>query len=299
MDSWSQAPPSRFPQAREIVPNVNRISATIRAVGGLNVFIRYLIDDAAIVQWSTWFTYFATPERCKAMNETFCRGCHGFELWRELDVQAKDSIVDKTRFGAFVPGSSDLHDILEARGIDTLIITGTATNVCCESTARDAMQMNYKVIFVADAMRRTPTRSITRLSIIWCAYSPRDDDGGTPRIPPIVIGRARGGRIDIASEALSVSRRLLLVFCPAAKRGSARDHHGDVSFPADEERNIAKRPGGTTVCRRALEPLEHFSIRLGVARVCEISFAFFFGNPFEKRGDCSPKLLNSARLHFA
>ena len=40
---------------------------------------------------------------------------------------------------------------LQVRGIDTLIITGTATNVCCESTARDAMQMNYKVIFVADA----------------------------------------------------------------------------------------------------------------------------------------------------
>jgi ureidoacrylate peracid hydrolase len=139
-----------IPQAREIVPNVNRISATIREVGGLNVFIRYLIDDTAIVQWSTWFTYFATPERRKAMNETFGRGCHGFELWPELEVQAKDLIVDKTRFGAFVPGSSDLHDILHARGIDTLIITGTATNVCCESTARDAMQMNYRVIFVAD-----------------------------------------------------------------------------------------------------------------------------------------------------
>jgi ureidoacrylate peracid hydrolase len=66
-------------------------------------------------------------------------------------VRKDDLIVDKTRFGAFVPGSSDLHDILQARGIDTLIITGTATNVCCESTARDAMQMNYKVIFVADA----------------------------------------------------------------------------------------------------------------------------------------------------
>jgi len=48
-----------------------------------------------------------------------------------------------------------------------------------------------------------------------------------------------------------------------------------------------------------LRLLEHFSIRLGVARVCEISFAFVFGNPFEKRGDCFPKLLNSARLHFA
>jgi hypothetical protein len=47
-----------------------------------------------------------------------------------------------------------------------------------------------------------------------------------------------------------------------------------------------------------LRVLEHFSIRLGVARVCEISFAFFFGNSFEKRGDCSPKFLNSSRLHF-
>ena len=45
--------------------------------------------------------------------------------------------------------------------------------------------------------------------------------------------------------------------------------------------------------------LEHFSIRLGVSRVREISFAFFFENIFEKRGDCSPKFLNSARLHFA
>ena len=38
-----------------------------------------------------------------------------------------------------------------ARGIDTLIIVGTATNVCCESTARDAMMLNYKVFFVSDA----------------------------------------------------------------------------------------------------------------------------------------------------
>ena|SRR6266481_6557088 len=47
------------------------------------------------------------------------------------------------------------------------------------------------------------------------------------------------------------------------------------------------------------DTLEHFSIRLGVARVREISFAFVCGNLFEKRGDCSPKFLNSSRLHFA
>jgi ureidoacrylate peracid hydrolase len=62
-----------------------------------------------------------------------------------------DLKVKKSRFSAFVPGSSDLHVILQARNIDTVIVTGTATNVCCESTARDAMMMNYKVIFVSDA----------------------------------------------------------------------------------------------------------------------------------------------------
>ena len=50
-----------------------------------------------------------------------------------------------------MPGASDLHQVLQDRGIDTLIITGTLSNCCCESTARDAMQMNYKLIFVSDA----------------------------------------------------------------------------------------------------------------------------------------------------
>jgi len=59
--------------------------------------------------------------------------------------------VNKGRFAAFIPGTCDLHGILQSRDIDTLVVTGTLTNCCCESTARDAMQLNYKVIFVSDA----------------------------------------------------------------------------------------------------------------------------------------------------
>jgi len=139
-----------LPVARDIVPNVNEICKAVRASGGINVFIRYLVDDETQVNWSSWFNDFASPSRRKAMIDTFSRDAHGFALWPGLDVQPEDLIVDKTRFGAFVPGSSDLHNMLQTRGIDTLIITGTATNVCCESTARDAMQMNYKVIFIGD-----------------------------------------------------------------------------------------------------------------------------------------------------
>ena len=139
-----------LPVAREIVPNVNEICKAVRAAGGINVFIRYLIDEETQINWSSWFTDFASPQRRQAMIETFGADCHGFALWPGLDMKPEDLVVDKTRFGAFVPGSSKLHEILQTHGIDTLIITGTATNVCCESTARDAMQMNYKVIFVAD-----------------------------------------------------------------------------------------------------------------------------------------------------
>ncbi|MFO1026723.1 MAG: isochorismatase family cysteine hydrolase [Acetobacteraceae bacterium] len=136
--------------AREIVPNVNRISAALRAAGGLVVYIQNTLDAEAIRTWSTYLNYFCSPTRRQAMIETFTPGAEGHKLWPELEVLPQDLIVRKSRFGAFAPGSSDLHNILSGRGVDTLIITGTATQVCCESTARDAMMMNYKVFFIED-----------------------------------------------------------------------------------------------------------------------------------------------------
>jgi ureidoacrylate peracid hydrolase len=137
-------------EAREVVPAVNRISAALRAAGGLVVYIQNTFDEEAIRTWSTYFDYFCSPSRRARMIEAFTPGSEGHALWPGLDVQAEDLQVRKRRFGAFAPGASDLHAILQARGVDTLIITGTASQVCCESTARDAMMLNYKVFFVAD-----------------------------------------------------------------------------------------------------------------------------------------------------
>lgn len=136
--------------AREIVPNVNRISAALRAAGGQVVYIQNTLDAEAIRTWTTYLEHFCSPDRRVKMIETFAPGAEGHKLWAGLDVLPQDLIVRKSRFGAFAPGSSDLHEILSGRGVDTLIITGTATQVCCESTARDAMMMNYKVFFIAD-----------------------------------------------------------------------------------------------------------------------------------------------------
>ena len=76
----------------------------------------------------------------------------GFELWPELDVRDGDLMIKKTRYSAFVQGSSPIHEELTKRGIDTLLVTGVATGVCCESTARDAMMLNYRVVMVSDTL---------------------------------------------------------------------------------------------------------------------------------------------------
>ena len=141
---------AEIPTAREIVPNVNRISTALRDAGGLVVYIQNTFDAEAVATWRNYFDYFCTPDRRAAMIEAFTPGHVQHEVWPGLDVLPGDLKVRKRRFGAFVGGASDLDGILRARGIDTLIITGTATNVCCESTARDAMMLDYKVFFVAD-----------------------------------------------------------------------------------------------------------------------------------------------------
>ena len=136
--------------AREIVPNVNRISAALRDAGGTVAYIQNTLDAEAIRTWTTYLDHFCSPSRRARMIEAFTPGAEGHRLWRGLEVLPQDLIVRKSRFGAFAPGSSDLHAILSARNIDTLIITGTATQVCCKSTARDAMMLNYKVFFIED-----------------------------------------------------------------------------------------------------------------------------------------------------
>ena len=61
-----------------------------------------------------------------------------------------DIFTTKDRYSALIRESSPLNAILRERAIDTLLIAGTKTNVCCESTARDAMMLDYKVVLLCD-----------------------------------------------------------------------------------------------------------------------------------------------------
>ena len=147
----AEGAPVEVPLTREIFGAVNAISNAVRAAGGLNVFLRYTYDGSEPSPWTAWFRNYMSPSHFETMKDAFARGAPNWQLAPELDVLGSDLIIDKTRFSALIPGTCDMDDQLKARGIDTLIITGTLTNCCCESTARDALQMGYNVLFVTDA----------------------------------------------------------------------------------------------------------------------------------------------------
>jgi len=135
--------------APEIVPNINRLAAATRAAGGMVVWIITTYTKEADKEWSTYYRL-STRERGATRSAALTKGAKGHEIWAGLEVKPGDPIVEKKRFSAFIQGSSDLDKVLRGRGIDTLFITGTVTGVCCESTARDAMMLNYQTIMVTD-----------------------------------------------------------------------------------------------------------------------------------------------------
>jgi ureidoacrylate peracid hydrolase len=139
-----------IPVAVEIVPNVNRLADAVRRTGGKVFWIKQTVDEASSVAWSEWLNMM-TPAVRHSLVTNLAAGSRGHEIYPDLEVKLEDEVVQKYRFSAFVQGSSDLPQRLRALGLDTVLVTGTVTNVCCESSARDAMMLNFKTIMVSDA----------------------------------------------------------------------------------------------------------------------------------------------------
>lgn len=137
------------PMAERIVPAVNRMAAAVREAGGGVFWVQNTHNESCERDW-TVMQSMVTPAARARRNAAMTEGTPGHALWPALDVRAGDERVLKRRFSAFIQGSSDLADRLRARGFDTVLIGGTVTNVCCESSARDAMMLDFRTVMVAD-----------------------------------------------------------------------------------------------------------------------------------------------------
>lgn len=83
------------------------------------------------------------------VDDILARGDPDVEVIDALRPAASDIIVDKLFYSGF--HNTDLDTILRARDVDTVVVCGTVTNVCCETTIRDGVHREYKMIALSDA----------------------------------------------------------------------------------------------------------------------------------------------------
>ncbi len=159
------------PAARDVVPAVNRLAAAVRETGGGVFWVLNTHNDRNARDWSV-MEDMATPARRERRAAAMSEGTKGHELWPGLHVDPADEHVRKYRYSAFLPGASDLPARLRARGFDTVLITGTVTNICCESSARDAMMTNFRVVMVSDGnAAATPEEHDASLLALYAAFT--------------------------------------------------------------------------------------------------------------------------------
>lgn len=159
--------------AKSIVPNINRLAQAVREHGGLVVWVVMTLADklGAPSRWPIYHDYFFTDAKMRAHKDGLTEGTKGHELYPALDVHTGDLTVHKKRFSAFIQGASDLDAQLRERGIENLVVCGTATNMCCESTARDAMMIGYRAVIVHDASAaRFDEDHIAGLTSFWQSF---------------------------------------------------------------------------------------------------------------------------------
>jgi ureidoacrylate peracid hydrolase len=142
--------PAEVPLSREIVPVINRLAQALRAGGGKVVWVK-TTATGALEHWANHHKHRLTPEQREKRLASLNERAEGFKLFRALEPMQGDLAVKKIKYSAFIAGSSDIDAQLRSRGIETVLIAGTVTNVCCESSARDAMMLDYRVIMLADA----------------------------------------------------------------------------------------------------------------------------------------------------
>lgn len=137
--------------ALAIIPNINRLAAAFRARGAKVAWASMVAGENGRSLWPLYHDYFFSPENGRRHRDQLTKGHPGQAMYADMDVQPEDIFSEKQRFSAFITQHSDLHDKLQAQGIKNVAITGILTNFCCETSARDAMMLDYHVAMISDA----------------------------------------------------------------------------------------------------------------------------------------------------
>ncbi|MGH6987827.1 MAG: cysteine hydrolase family protein [Caulobacteraceae bacterium] len=138
------------PHARDIIPAVNRLSAAMRTIRASVIFTRQTFLDEGPYAEPPW-RYDLSDPKIAAGAAALRPGAAGHGLHPDVKIEASDLILDKHRYGALSCPAGGVSRALKDLAMRMVIIAGTLTNVCCETTAREAYMAGYKVIVATDA----------------------------------------------------------------------------------------------------------------------------------------------------
>jgi nicotinamidase-related amidase len=125
----------------QVVANSVRLANAFRQHGGTVIFVR--VDVTQLLRLS------ADAPLSRPLDAPPLPA-HACDLVPEAAVQEGDLIITKKQWGAFY--GTDLEQQLRRRQIRTIALTGIATNIGVESTARAAYDLGYELLFAEDAM---------------------------------------------------------------------------------------------------------------------------------------------------
>jgi nicotinamidase-related amidase len=144
--------PMSAPGGRALLDRINDLTAACRAAGVLVVHARHVLrpdgSNAGLLAE-------APPVAAGMIN----KGSPSADFHPSLMIDARDTVLEKPRFGCF--HGTDLELLLRSKAIDTVMVSGISTSVCCETTAREAAVRDFRVIFLKDG---TATFGIDNLS---------------------------------------------------------------------------------------------------------------------------------------
>ncbi len=141
--------PAEVPPARAIVAPINALARTLRSIGVPVFWVLHANTRRGDKSdWELFFNHVVAGEVRARTMASLMPGRQS--VWHELETAPEDVTLTKNRYSALIAGSSALEPMLRNFGIDTLLIAGTKTNICCESTARDGMMLDFKVVLVSD-----------------------------------------------------------------------------------------------------------------------------------------------------
>lgn len=151
------------PAALDIVDPINALARRFREVGAPVVWVQ-TTSRPSPADWPS-LRHLLGEEAMDFRTGVLAEGSHGHALWHGMQAAAQDDVVLKYRYSAMVEPDGGLQLLLEERGITSLHIAGTQTNICCEATARDAMMLGLDTVMIADCLAAA-TPELHRASLV-------------------------------------------------------------------------------------------------------------------------------------